>query len=297
MPNKVIYIHPAIRKYRVHIFQKLHRELNVDFFWSGRPKVTSHVSQEIDDILQNTDISYIQANEIHSLPFDNFSFELLKLPFQKYKVYIFSNITSVPFLLLAPILKILGKRIVVFDELWRYPIEVRKYRVIYPYVKFIAKTCINGVIAAGSKTKELYISTFNMHESKILIAYNTTIDNSKLTLDNTENQNINNIITQTTTKKKLLYLGRIVEYKGLDVLIKAMPKVSTKYDLIVVGDGDHISYCKNLVMTLGLEKEFIFWVHVHLHRHIIIIIIVISLYCPQNFVMQIMSRLKVGGLL
>ncbi|MDN5102200.1 glycosyltransferase family 4 protein [Aliarcobacter butzleri] len=255
MKNKIIYIHPAIRTYRVGIFERLSEKLNIRFFWSGVSKPGTHISEEINRILKSTHIDYTQAKELHSIPIDNFSLDLLKLPFQGYKVFIFSNITGVPYLLLTPLLKLMGKKIILFDELWRYPKEINKYKKIYPYVKFLIKYCLDGVVAAGSKAKEFYIDEFGFDKEKIVIAYNTTID----TKDYVNDENLNNSIKQklqnTTSKKKLLYLGRIVKYKGLDVLIKAMANINTEYDLIVVGDGEFKKECLILVNELNLNTR------------------------------------------
>ena len=79
MKNKIIYIHPAIRTYRIGIFKRMSEKLNAIFFWSGKAKENSHISEEINRILEDTNIEYIQAKELHSIPIDNFSFDLLKL--------------------------------------------------------------------------------------------------------------------------------------------------------------------------------------------------------------------------
>lgn len=255
MKNKIIYIHPAIRTYRVGIFERLSKKLDVEFFWSGVSKSGTHISEEINRILDTTEIKYIQGNEFHNFPIDNFSLDLLKLPFQGYKVFIFSNITGVPYLLLAPLLKLMGKKIILFDELWRYPKEVNKYNKIYPYVKFLTKYCLDGVVAAGSRAKEFYIEEFGFDKDKIEIAYNTTIDTKEYVNDENLNNTIKQKLQNTTSKKKLLYLGRIVKYKGLDVLIKAMVNINTEYDLIVVGDGEFTKECLNLVDELYLNNR------------------------------------------
>ena len=255
MKNKIIYIHPAIRTYRIGIFKRMSEKLNAIFFWSGKAKENSHISEEINRILEDTNIEYIQAKELHSIPIDNFSFDLLKLPFQCYKVFIFSNITGVPYLLLAPLLKLMGKKIILFDELWRYPKEVNKYKKIYPYVKFLTKYCLDGVVAAGSKAKEFYIDEFGFDKEKIVIAYNTTIDTKEYVNDENLDNSIKQKLQNTTSRKKLLYLGRIVKYKGLDVLIKAMTNINTEYDLIVVGDGEFKKECLSLVDELNLNDR------------------------------------------
>ncbi|MDD2698666.1 MAG: glycosyltransferase family 4 protein [Arcobacteraceae bacterium] len=258
MKIKIIYIHPAIRTYRVTIFEKLSKNLNIDFFWSGISKKKSHVSEEIERILQVTPIQYTQGKELHKLPIDNFSWGLLKLPFLDYKVYIFSNITSTPYLLLAPILKLMGKKIILFDELWRYPIEVNKYKKIYPYVKFLSRYCLDGVVTAGSRAKYFYIEEFGFDSEKIEIAYNTTIDTKMYLKDAFLNQMIKDKLDKNSSKKRLLYLGRIIKYKGLDILIKAMQEIDEKYDLIIVGDGEFKKECESLVYKLNLEKRIHF---------------------------------------
>lgn len=255
MKNKIIYIHPAIRTYRVGIFERLSEKMNITFSWSGVSKPGTHISEEINRILEDTNIEYIQAKELRSFPIDNFSVDLLKLPFQGYKVFIFSNITGVPYLLLAPFLRLMGKKIILFDELWRYPKEVNKYKKIYLYVKFLTKYCLDGVVAAGSKAKEFYIEEFGFDKEKIEIAYNTTVDTKEYVNDENLDNSIKQKLQNTTTKKKILYLGRIVKYKGLDLLIKAMSGISEEYELIVVGDGEFKKECEDLVNEMNLDNR------------------------------------------
>jgi glycosyltransferase involved in cell wall biosynthesis len=255
MRNRILYIHPAIRTYRVGIFDLLSSKLHVDFFWSGQSKPGSYVSKEVETILHETNIKYIQAKESKSFPVDNFSFCLLKLPFSKYDTFIFSNITSVPFLLLAPILKVMGKKIIIFDELWRYPHEIFKYKVIYPYVKFLSRYCLDSVVAAGSLTQQFYHNELGCNENQIHIAYNTTLDTKNCTQDELLNTEIQKKVGLATSKKKILYLGRVVRYKGLDILIKAMLNISHEYELLVVGEGEFLSECQELTSKLSLNNR------------------------------------------
>ncbi len=258
MKNKILYIHPATRTYRVSIFELLSKKLGVEFFWSGKSKSGTHISEEINRILQDTDIKYTQAKELHNFPIDNFSWQLFKLPFQGYKIYIFSNITGVPYLLLAPLLKLFDKKIILFDELWKYPIEVNKYKKIYPYIKFLSKYCLDGVVTAGSKAKEFYVDELNFPKDKIEIAYNTTIDTKEYIKDKTLDKIIKDKLDKITSKKRLLYLGRIVKYKGLDILIETMKDINQEYDLVVIGDGEFKAECEKLVDELGLKSRVYF---------------------------------------
>ena len=89
---KILYIHPAIRTYRVGIFDILAKKLNITFFWSTKacPLFNSnyHEYEEIQRILDDVDINSTQARELQNLN-RQLSFDLLKLPFYGYNVYIF----------------------------------------------------------------------------------------------------------------------------------------------------------------------------------------------------------------
>jgi glycosyltransferase involved in cell wall biosynthesis len=258
MKNKILYLHPSIRTYRVGIFEILSKKMDVVFFWSGRSKSGTYVQKEVERILEKTSIEYIQSKELQNFPLNNFSWELFTLPFRRYEVYIFSSITSTPYLLLSPILKILGKKNIIFDELWRYPIEIFKYKWIYPYIKFLSKYCLDSVVASGSKTKSYYINELGVDKNKVFIAYNTTIDLGDHISDNALNKRIESNLNSRTAKKKILYLGRVVKYKGVDLLIRAMQYISNEYDLVIIGDGDFKNECKKITNDLNIENRVSF---------------------------------------
>lgn len=255
MKKKIAYIHPAIRIYRLGIFELLHDRLDVSFFWSGKAKRAQHIVDEVAKIQKNTKIKNEQLKEVQFLPFDNFSFSLFKLGMADFGVYIFSSCTSIPFIVLAPILKLRGKKVILFDELWRYPKEVLKYKLMHRFVKFFVKNFVDAVVTAGSKAKEFYISEFNFDPQAIFIAYNTTIDLSKTKKDETKNNLVSGKLNNISNKKRILYLGRILEYKGLDVLIRAMKNVSSEYDLVVVGEGNFKNECQKLTTKLKLDDR------------------------------------------
>lgn len=255
---KVLYIHTGLRIYRFKLFQLLSKKFDMDFFLTENPKLDKHVFEEYSRIYDNCELNITQANEIKTCPFDGFSFQLFKIPFMKYDIFIFTSSVSLPFLTLSPILKLMGKKVILFDELWRYPKEKLKYRLIYLYVKFIVNYCVKSVLVSGTKAKELYIDEYNYEKSNIFIAYNTTLDYEKIE-DNTDvDKKVKNLLDNTTKKKRILFLARVIKVKGLDILIKAMQNVNKEYDLVIVGEGDALVDCKNLVAKLNLKNRIFF---------------------------------------
>jgi rhamnosyl/mannosyltransferase len=80
-----------------------------------------------------------------------------------------------------------------------------------------------------------------------------------------ENQSINNFLHDKLNNKKsvkLLFVGRLVYYKGIDVLINAMSRINNA-ELFVVGDGVLKSEMIKLANILGLNEKIHFLEHLN----------------------------------
>ena len=74
--------------------------------------------------------------------------------------------------------------------------------------------------------------------------------------ENNVSEDIRNIVI--SNDKYLLSIGRLIEYKGFDYLIKSLSYSESKLPLIIVGKGPLESYLKSLVCNLNLEDSVIF---------------------------------------
>ena len=83
----------------------------------------------------------------------------------------------------------------------------------------------DALIASSSKTKEAQIR-YGAKSNKIFVSY-LTIDINKYIIEKNRWGN-----------KKLLYVGRLVELKGLDLLLKALSNIKKIFELTIVGSGD-----------------------------------------------------------
>lgn len=68
----------------------------------------------------------------------------------------------------------------------------------------------------------------------------------------------NNTLHQTTPT--LLFCGRLIQRKGIDVLLKALPAVLSQQSvqLVITGEGDRKQEWQELARSLGLEREVSF---------------------------------------
>lgn len=53
----------------------------------------------------------------------------------------------------------------------------------------------------------------------------------------------------------ILYAGQIIRGKGVDVLLESLARVKSKFECIILGDGNHKAYCEELSRKLGLQDR------------------------------------------
>ena len=56
----------------------------------------------------------------------------------------------------------------------------------------------------------------------------------------------------------LLYAGQIIRGKGVDVLLRALARVRTPFEAVILGDGSHRAACEKLCDQLGLRDRVTF---------------------------------------
>lgn len=247
---KTLFIHPAIRIYHEPLFNRLGAH-GVQFLFSAINDPSTHMGVETAQVLSRFRYPYRQAKEIQGLPFGNLSFDLWSV--FRYKVVMFSFLTSIPFLLTALPLKLLGKKVILFDETWRYPYDVKRYKPFLPLVRFLVKRCVSAFVVASSNSKRMFVEEFQVPSEKVFVAYHSTVDFGQLPRDPAKMAQIRERVQEVAKGRKVvLYLARIVEYKGLDFLIRAMAQQCDSACLVVVGGGPFQAECEKLVAELKL---------------------------------------------
>jgi len=56
----------------------------------------------------------------------------------------------------------------------------------------------------------------------------------------------------------IIYAGQIIRGKGVDVLLGALAQVKTKFECVILGDGNHKAFCEDLSKKLGLADRVTF---------------------------------------
>ena len=101
----------------------------------------------------------------------------------------------------------------------------------------------DACIASSTKAKEKLLQ-WGAPERKIFISL-LTVDISRFRYaEKRENQHM------------LLFVGRIIPLKGLDLLLRALPKLHQPFELLIVGDGEERESLSELHKQLGLRNTF-----------------------------------------
>ena len=130
----------------------------------------------------------------------------------------------------------------------------------YPVISQLQQLYVKRVsrfIAVSKKTKELAVEHFGVDPNKISLVYNG-VDINLFPMPD-ESELIKDILDPT-----IVYVGRIISKKGIDVLIKAMPETLKSFPharFIFVGGGN-ISLYKEMIRNKGIsEKNYLFTGH------------------------------------
>ncbi|WP_084672192.1 glycosyltransferase family 4 protein [Halopseudomonas pelagia] len=240
MTIKGVFIHPCIRSYRGGFFSKLAESLDLDIIESDRPRSGEHVIQDRARAIKENGLAPIKRSRVSLPKVANSNASILLSLNLKYEFIIFSGFVSFPFVLLCIPAKILRKKIYVFDELWSYP-STKKYALIRPIIKYIGQKMIDGHIVAGSRSNIFSQMFFGKNMSRLTVPNTHSNYNSALKLNSSRDGDV-------------LYLGRVVEIKGLDLLIRGIAATKDTR-LTVVGEGPFLPHCKQLAIRLGVSDR------------------------------------------
>ena len=67
-----------------------------------------------------------------------------------------------------------------------------------------------------------------------------------------------NLRSSFSDRNLIIYAGQIIRGKGVDVLLEALAKVKTKFECVILGDGNHKAFCEDLSRKLGLADRVTF---------------------------------------
>ena len=123
--------------------------------------------------------------------------------------------------------------------------------VLYDPFVFLMMKKADKIIAVTDETKSILFKKF---QKKTIIKPAIQIDQNDFKVD----VDIEIINKDNDHKLKLLYVGRLLEWKGLMFVLKALKEIdSSKYILTVIGDGSDRKIFENYVQKHNIDVRFL----------------------------------------
>ncbi len=244
---KVIFIQPGYAHYRKKLFDKLNEEYDILFmFVSGK---SVYPSSDEGNKVWKTICLYSEKNSLWLLRLLN----LLLL--HNFDVIVSSLSHSIQSAIAYLVAKIKRKKLIIWSMAWHRPFEYSYRPNVYRMLRFMLAKYIlgkaNAVIVPG-RFSYRYHQRLGISKDRIFVANQSTNDVSK------DNRNeISRDEIGVNQKYIILYLGRIIGVKGLDILIKAFKKIEMEREdvfLLIGGEGKFRLSCEKLARELEIRN-------------------------------------------
>ncbi len=249
---RIAFIQPEYASYRLPFYEMFQDHYDVDFYFLNRSSSES-THEYIGKFLSVYELDKKKNVSNHWFsPQKSFLLLLFALIKNKYPVIVTSLYSPQTMIsLLAS--KITRSKYVLWAEDWFVP-KPKSFRAIirFSLLNLIAKCCLENaraVVVEGSPQRR-GVRSFGVSNEKVFQSNHCSLDYSKFKSMNLRQKlNIGNAFV-------ILYLARIIEQKGLDVLIKAFSMIKQESEdayLVIVGDGNFRGSCERIVKEMQIK--------------------------------------------
>lgn len=237
---KILWRHPNFREYRVPLFDSLNSEYEIRFLLTR----ASEWDEKYNHVI-------FCSNDDKSIWFDFQSLKtfLNELITENYEILISSFSTSSATFIATLVAKLRRKKVIIWEENWIRKTGAR-HKLGYLLLRYFYFLLVDAFFACGQCQKE-YLESFGVKEKKIFIANESSPDISQVSRREID------LGVDIKNKKIVLFIGRIIDWKGLDSLIKSfsyIEKTNKDIFLLIAGDGDYKSKCVQLAKELNLTN-------------------------------------------
>ena len=253
----ILFVHHTAMWYRKPFFRKLNKMYNVKFLFTNvegyNKTYDTSLSQKIEGM---EGVNYKVIKNYFGI-----AFGAIKETMGNYDVFVGGSWDTptdvIETLCYFLIVKLRRKPFILWREDWDWNVKSLKRSFVKFLAGFISRN-VDAVLVPGSKHREFFESR-GVPSDNIFIMPN--VSNIELMDKDHENKEIIRKELNLENKKVVLYVGRLIDLKGVDYLIKAFCKLHKEIEdvvLLVVGDGPEKSKLEVLADELGINDNVIF---------------------------------------
>lgn len=276
--KRILWVNPSFLDYRIPLYKCLNNSLHGQFYLIyARPFIPERCHKKIQNILGNNAIALENLKKCSLGNVNGFANKGVEVVYPK---GLYSKISSVkPDLIIAEGFFKFTPWAVVYSFVHRIPLLIAYERTAHTeryapwwrklYRKFV-DLFVDGYIVNGSLTKEYLVSqgaNSNCIFTGGMCADSEALASAVKNMTLTEKCELNNALGKRSGGLTYLFVGQLIERKGVRYLISAWKDHVKQYPLdmlILIGDGDQrkeleeMSVCCDSIKFLGaLDYSFV----------------------------------------
>jgi glycosyltransferase involved in cell wall biosynthesis len=250
----ILFVHHTAMWYRKPFFKSLSQLYDVEFVFNNVERYNTTYDTDLSCKIEGLeDVNYsVKRNYL------GISFGTIKKTMGDYDIFVggswdtFADVVETLFEFI--IVKIRRKPFILWREDWDWNVQSFKRKMVKRLAGFLGKN-VDAILVPGSKHMEFFVS-LDILPDKIFIMPN--VSSIKMKLSDYKNRDNLRQEFELKNKKVVLYVGRLIDLKGIDYLIKAFHKLADKMDdtvLFIVGEGDCKKELEKLVWDLKIQDK------------------------------------------
>ncbi|MDD3245963.1 MAG: glycosyltransferase family 4 protein [Methanosarcina sp.] len=243
---KIIVVHPAHMDYRQEIFESLNKKYDTTFIFTKQGRGQEGVKEEQASIPPEWKSKVLKSDFLIGRKDIAMYLRLIKeLLFGKYDLIL----TSTNWYICWIMAKVRGKKFVFMTEFWHWQDTSFIRKILNRFTKVVVKNS-DSIFVMGTNAYRSCIE-LGIKEERVFMHPQCAMDYSEFPTFNLRTKhNLEN-------KKIILFLGRIVNIKGLDYLIESFSRL--EYDetdafLIIAGEGPERTKYEKLAKERGIKN-------------------------------------------
>lgn len=255
--TKILMVHHTAMWYRKPFFRMLSGIYPIKFLFTNVDSYNKTYDTELSREIEGLDgVDYTVVNNYHGL-----SLGAMKATMGDYDVFVggsWDTLTDlIETIVYFSVVKIRRKPFILWREDWDWNVKSLKRSLVKKFAGFIGRN-VDAVLVPGTKHREFF-TKLGVKPENVFIMPNVSNIEAK------EMDELNMVQIQEElgleNKKVALYVGRLIDLKGVDYLIKGFKGVTEKLDdavLLIVGEGPEKPALESLTSELGIDGEVIF---------------------------------------
>lgn len=246
---KVLFIHNSVAEYRLEFWRLLSKKCELQLLITDKTLEQKAYGFEKD--LTGLTIAYLSPENYRGWLDKAIEYDVMVLPPVDSKA---------PYVISKDFIRAARKgntKVVMWTEAWKWH-KLPLHKVIMKgYVDMLRKRIFNqsdACIVAGTCAYN-YMKSLGCDERKLFVAY----DSSTSPVSNMKDIRAKHGLPENC--RIVLYLGRMMRQKGLDLLIEAFEKISKQNPqayLLIGGDGGFREYCEQLASKMQSKERIKF---------------------------------------